>query len=64
MGKPVIATLILLILSGCKETIVEDNSPDRYERENAMRDCVGEYIIQDAPFLTRFACTQAIYGGK
>jgi hypothetical protein len=64
MVKLVISMSILLLLAGCKETIVEDNSPDRYERESAMRDCVGQYIIQNAPFLVRLVCTQAIYGEK
>ena len=63
MYKLAMATSILLLLSGCKDTVVvEDNSPDRYERESVMRDCVGQYVIQNAPFLVRLACTQAIYG--
>ncbi len=62
MAKLVIAVSVLLLLSGCKDTVVEDNSPDRYERESAMRDCVGHHIIENAPFLVRLACTQAIYG--
>jgi hypothetical protein len=64
MVKLVMAASILLLLSGCKDTVVEDNSPDRYERESAMRDCVGQYIVQNAPFLVRLVCTQAIYGGN
>lgn len=62
MAKLVLIVPLLLLLSGCNETVVEDNSPDRYERESAMSDCVGEYIIQNAPFLVRLACTHAIYG--
>jgi hypothetical protein len=62
MAKLTLIVPLLLLLSGCKDTVVEDNSPDRFERESAMRDCVGQYIIQNAPFLVRLACTQAIYG--
>lgn len=62
MAKLVLILPIVLILAGCNETTVEDNSPDRYERESAMHDCVGEYIIKNAPFLVRLTCTQAIYG--
>lgn len=55
----------VLLLAGCKDTvIVEDNGPDRLERERAMRDCVGEFIVEKASNELRVACTQAIYGGK
>ena len=37
---------------------------DEFERKEVMRDCVGEYIIDKAPFDVRLACTKAIYGGK
>jgi hypothetical protein len=63
MAKLVMVVSVLLILSGCKDTvIVEDNGPDRHERDQAMEDCVGEYIIRNASFNIRLACTQAIYG--
>jgi hypothetical protein len=55
----------VLLLAGCKDTvIVEDNGPDRLERERAMIDCVGEFIVEKASDELRVACTQAIYGGK
>jgi hypothetical protein len=64
MHKFLLICTFLIILTGCRETTVEDNSPDRFERESAMRDCVGQYIVQNAPFLVRLVCTQAIYGGN
>lgn len=55
----------VLLLAGCKDTvIVEDNGPNKYEREQAMRDCVGQYFVEKASDELRIACTQAIYGGK
>ncbi len=63
MAKLMLIVPFLLLLSGCNETVVEDNSPDRYERKSAMENCVGQYIVINAPFNIRLACTQAIYGG-
>lgn len=58
----------VLLLAGCKDTVVvEDNGPDKYERERAMGWCVGvvsSIRIIDAPDELRIACTQAVYGGK
>lgn len=56
--------LVCILLTGCNEYTIEDNSPDWHERKEAMRDCDGEYIIDKAPFDVRLACTEAIYGGK
>lgn len=53
----------VLLLAGCKDTvIVEDNGPDKYERERAMQDCVGQYFVEKASDELRIACTQAVYG--
>lgn len=53
----------VLLLAGCKDTvIVEDNGPDKYEREQAMQDCVGQYFVEKASDELRIACTQAVYG--
>jgi hypothetical protein len=56
----------ILFLTGCKDTsiIVEDNGPDKYERDQAMQDCVGQYFVKKASDELRIACTQAIYGGN
>lgn len=55
----------VLLLAGCNDSVVvEDNGPDRYEREQAMRNCVGQYFIEKASDELRVACTQAVYGGK
>lgn len=58
----------VLLLAGCKDTVVvEDNGPDRRERERALEWCVGVILptdIIDAPDELRVACTQAVYGGK
>jgi hypothetical protein len=56
----------VFFLAGCKDTIVEDNGPDQYERERAMERCVGVGLgihIRDAEESLRIACTQAVYGG-
>ena len=55
---------MVLFLSACNDITVEDNGPDKYEREQAMRDCVGQYFVEKASDELRIACTQAIYGGK
>lgn len=64
MKKLVGLLLVLVLLTGCNEYTIEDNSPDEFERKEAMRDCVGEYRIEKASFDVRLACTKAIYGGK
>lgn len=56
--------LVFVLFTSCNEYTIEDNSPDRFERKEAMRDCVGQYIIDKAQFDVRLACTKAIYGGK
>ena len=56
----------VFFLAGCKDTIVEDNGPNQWERERAMERCVGVILssdIKDAEESLRIACTQAIYGG-
>jgi|TARA_R110000796_G_scaffold54989_3_gene128374 hypothetical protein len=63
MWKIAIVIPVVLLLAGCKDTVVvEDNGPDRIERKEAMRDCVGEFRIEKAEYQLRIACTQAIYG--
>lgn len=54
----------VLLLAGCKDTsiTIEDNGPDKYERDQAMRDCVGQYFVEKASDELRIACTQAVYG--
>lgn len=58
----------VLLLAGCKDTVVvEDNGPTEFERERAMKWCVGvirSIDIEEAPDELRIACTQAVYGGK
>ena len=55
----------VLLLAGCKDTvIVEDNGPDKYERDQAMRDSVGQFFVERASDELRIACTQAVYGIK
>lgn len=67
MRKLLLIVPAVLLLAGCKDTvIVEDNGPDRHERERAMGWCVGEILssnIHKAPAEVRIACTQAVYGG-
>ena len=67
MWKLVFVIPAVLLLAGCKDTvIVEDNGPNRQERESAMERCVGvgsSIYIKDAEESLRIACTQAIYGG-
>lgn len=64
MKKLVGLLLVFVLLTGCNEYTIEDNSPDEFERQQAMQDCVGEYFIDKTPFDVRLACTKAIYGGK
>ena len=66
MYKLLLIIPMVLFLSACNDDqiMVEDNSPDKYERQQAMRDCVGEYFVEKASDELRIACTQAIYGGK
>lgn len=64
MKKLVGLLLVFVLLTGCNEYTIEDNSPDRYERKEAMRDCVGGYFIEKASFDVRLACTKAIYGSN
>ena len=68
MWKLALVVPVAFLLAGCKDTvIVEDNGPDRYERERAMEHCVGVILsihIKDAEESLRIACTQAIYGGQ
>ena len=59
-----IAIIALVALAGCKDTIIQDNGPTHVEREIAMRNCVGQFLVRDAPQDIRLACTQAIYGGE
>jgi hypothetical protein len=67
MRKLLLIVPAVLLLAGCKDTVVvEDNGPDRHERERAMEWCVGEISstnIYKAPAELRIACTQAVYGG-
>ena len=67
MWKLALVIPVAFLLAGCKDTvIVEDNSPTRHEREDAMADCVGVILsthIKDAEESLRIACTQAVYGG-
>ena len=67
MWKLALVVPAVFFLAGCKDTvIVEDNGPDRFERERAMEHCVGVILgthIKDAEESLRIACTQAIYGG-
>lgn len=53
-----------LALAGCKDTYVEDNGPDQFEREQAMRICSGEWDPRDAQTHLRMFCTMVIYGGQ
>lgn len=65
MWKLTLVVPAVFFLAGCKDTvIIEDNGPDQYERERAMRDCVGQYFIEKAEESLRIACTEAIYGGQ
>jgi uncharacterized lipoprotein YajG len=57
---------VVLLLAGCQGDTrikVEDNSPDKYERLDAMRTCTGQYVVDEAEESLRIACTQAVYGG-
>ena len=67
MWKLVFVVPAVFFLAGCKDTVIEDNGPDRFEREQAMERCVGVILsihIKDAEESLRIACTEAIYGGQ
>ena len=64
--KLTLTILTVLLLAGCQgdtRITVEDNSPDKYERLDAMRICTGQYHVDEAEESLRIACTQAVYGG-
>jgi hypothetical protein len=66
MWKLILVVPAVLFLAGCKDTVIEDNSPNRHERESAMAACVGVVLhhhVHEAEESIRLECTRAIYGG-
>ena len=65
MWKLALVVPAVFLLAGCKDTVVEDNSPNRAERESAMATCVGvalHHYAHEAEESLRLECTRAIYG--